>query len=381
MTKTQELAVPETPAQSLKKKVAGEDFRKQVALALPGDVSADRFVRSAITALMANPDIATCEPDSIFNALLKAAQDGLLADGREAALVNFKGKAQYMPMVSGFRKVAAESGWSIKARCVYANDHFEYTEEPPLLVHNPVRPGAERGALIAAYAIGRKHGEDSVFKVMYRDEIEKRRAIAKTDNVWKGWTAEMYEKTAARSLFADLPLGDRERVRRVLEASDPSDAAALLYGNGARAALSSAPPADVEVIDLDSQQAGEAQAPAESAITGAGDASPAPDPAEEPELEPEPTTFAPPADVADRQKAAEAAAGFVVPNDWKAKGKRLSEIAAKPSGEQWFGVALRKSVPGDFRDAVVAYARVYLPDIFAAYEAEVTAAGGQEQLA
>lgn len=110
---TEELAVVETPAQSLVKRVAGDAFRKQVSLALPGDVTSDRFVRVAVTALLANPDIAQCEPDSIFSSLIKCAQDGLLPDGREAALAPFNDKktgtkkATYMPMVGGFRKIAA----------------------------------------------------------------------------------------------------------------------------------------------------------------------------------------------------------------------------------------------------------------------------------
>ena len=110
---TQELATQETPAQSLAKRVAGDAFRKQVSLALPGDVTSDRFVRVAVTALIANPDIAQCNPESIFSSLLKCAQDGLLPDGREAALAPFNNKktgekdASYMPMVAGFRKIAA----------------------------------------------------------------------------------------------------------------------------------------------------------------------------------------------------------------------------------------------------------------------------------
>jgi recombination protein RecT len=273
-------------ATELSKQIAGPDFRKQVELALPGDVTTDRFVRAAITALLANPDIAQCEPNSIFNGLLKAAQDGLLADGREAALVKFGDKAAYLPMVSGFRKIAAESGWQLISKIVYAADSFEHEEGlEPKLVHHPVRPGDERGPIVAAYAIGRKVGQPVLFEVMAKEEIDKVKNVSRAKGgPWADWYERMAEKTVARRLFAKLPLGDRERARRVLEASapEPAESTALMYGR-VPGELPPAPLEDVtpgeERAEDDGQQAEEAKASAESASTG--DASSVPDPVDE----------------------------------------------------------------------------------------------------
>lgn len=71
---------------------------------LPPDVPSKRFTRIARTAVNSNPDLANCDRTSLFSAITQAAQDGLVIDGKEAAIVIFKGKAQYMPMVQGLVK-------------------------------------------------------------------------------------------------------------------------------------------------------------------------------------------------------------------------------------------------------------------------------------
>jgi recombination protein RecT len=291
---TTAIAIREKQTAELREQITAPEFRQKVELALPGDVTTDRFVQIALTALITNPDIVQCEPESIFSSLLKCAQDGLLPDGREAALAPFndrqtgKKKAAYMPMVGGFRKIAAESGWSITAKCVYANDEFEAVEgSNPSVTHHPVRPGAERGEIVAVYAIARKRGESPMVTVMSREDVEKRAAIAKTDKFWKGWKPEMYEKTVARNIFGDLPLGDRELARRVLASSslEPAESTALLYGPVRE--LTPAPPVDATPepsIKGDSdggQQAEEAEANAESALVAQGDASSVPDSVDE----------------------------------------------------------------------------------------------------
>jgi len=146
---------PRDAARDLANTIRGDQFKQQVAVALPEGVNPDRFVRIMATALLDKPEIAVqCDINSIFQAGLKAAQDGLLPDGREAAFAVFGDQCVYMPMVGGFRKIAAEYGWSLRTAVVYANDAFEYEEgEEPHLIHRPVRPGAEQGAKIAAYAV------------------------------------------------------------------------------------------------------------------------------------------------------------------------------------------------------------------------------------
>lgn len=225
-----------SPAHMLAATVRSQEFQGQIALALPDNVSPRRFVRIAATALLENPSLAKeIDHDSIFAALLKSAADGLLPDGREAALVAFKKKAVYLPMIGGYRKIAADHGWTLETAVVREGDRFEYElGVAPHLVHRP-SPSGEK--MSHAYAIARKTGEPTLFEVMSAEEIEKVRKTsrAKDSGPWVEWPERMYEKTVGRRLFKKLPLGDSERVRRVLNADElaPGEAENIVYGSPA----------------------------------------------------------------------------------------------------------------------------------------------------
>ena len=118
----------------------------------------DRFIRVVLNAVLANPDLLDADRRSLMSACMKAAQDGLQPDGREAVLniYNTKKKwqdpktrqwqeewvktAQYLPMVGGLVKKLYESGevTYLDAACVYANDRFTYKRgDEPRLEHEP----------------------------------------------------------------------------------------------------------------------------------------------------------------------------------------------------------------------------------------------------
>ncbi|MFE1598225.1 recombinase RecT [Methylobacterium sp. ID0610] len=181
----------------------------EFAAALPAHIPVERFKRVLLTAVQNNPDLLKLERRSFFNAAMRAAQDGLLPDGREGAIVEFKGRAQWMPMIAGIRKKVRNSGeiatW--EANVVFENDHFEYQlGDEPKIVHTPVL--TNRGKPIAAYSIAvLKSGERSR-EVMTIEEIEKVRSVsrAKTGGPWSQWWEEMARKTVARRHSKVLPL-------------------------------------------------------------------------------------------------------------------------------------------------------------------------------
>jgi hypothetical protein len=121
----------------------------------------------------------------------------------------------------------------MRTNVVYENDEFDYTEEPPMLRHRPVRPGQDRGQLIAAYAVAVHRDGRQMQTVLHPDEVAKRKAVAKTKAVWDQWTPQMWAKSAGHDLFDDLPLDPADqRIRLVLDASDmaPGESAQMLYG-------------------------------------------------------------------------------------------------------------------------------------------------------
>lgn len=182
---------------------------EQFKAALPAHIPVERFKRVLLTAVQNNPGLMRLDRQSFFNSAMRAAQDGLLPDGREGAIVEFSGKAQWMPMIGGLRKKVRNSGeiatW--EAHVVYENDEFLYElGDEPILRHKPTM--GEPGKPIAAYSIAvLKSGEKSR-EVMTFAQIEKVRAVsrAKNNGPWVQWWGEMARKTVARRHSKVLPM-------------------------------------------------------------------------------------------------------------------------------------------------------------------------------
>lgn len=195
------------------------DFIAQLRQALPASVSVEKFTRTTKLSIQLNPDILTADRQSLFLSMVRCAKDGLLPDGREAALVKVKVKGKdavaYWPMVGGLRKIAAKHGFSLEAHAVYANDEFEWVlGYEPSVTHRPPALDQERGELMGAYAVATSAEGQKFLEVMGRGEIEKVRASSSAFRSgfgpWVDWPAEMFRKTVARRLFKQLPLGDLE---------------------------------------------------------------------------------------------------------------------------------------------------------------------------
>lgn len=176
--------------------------------ALPAQIPVERFIRTAITAVQMNPDLMQADKRSLFAACMKAAQDGLLVDGREAALVKYGDRVQYMPMVGGILKKLRQSGQllSINAHVVYEKDTFEYElGDNERIVHKPAL--LDRGRPIAAYAIAYTTEGGAYREVMSVADIESIRNLSRSGNngPWKNHWPEMAKKTVVRRLCKRLP--------------------------------------------------------------------------------------------------------------------------------------------------------------------------------
>jgi recombination protein RecT len=177
--------------------------------ALPPQIPVQKFIRTTMTAIQMNPDLLRADRRSVLASCMKAAQDGLLVDGREAALVIFKGQAQYMPMIGGLLKKLRNSGElaSIGAHVAYEFDEFRYElGDEERIVHRPNLTG-ERGAAIAAYAIARTKDGAVYREVMSYEQVQQVREVsrAKNNGPWVQWWDEMARKTVLRRLMKRLP--------------------------------------------------------------------------------------------------------------------------------------------------------------------------------
>lgn len=181
----------------------------EFAAALPAHIPVERFMRVILTAIQLNPDLMKCNRRSLWNAAMKAAQDGLLPDGRDGAIVPYKDEAQWLPMVAGIRKKARNSGeiatWDVHA--VYENDEFEFElGDEPFIRHKPSL--ADRGKIIAVYSIATLKSGEKSRDVMSIQEVEKIRAISRAKSgPWSNPTfyPEMAKKTVARRHAKVLP--------------------------------------------------------------------------------------------------------------------------------------------------------------------------------
>jgi recombination protein RecT len=195
------------PIETFKSQLARS--RGEFAAALPPHISPEKFQRVALTVASQSPELLNADRRSLLGACVKCAQDGLVPDGREAALVLFGGKVQYMPMMAGLLKRARNTAEiaSISAHVVYSGDEFgiEYGDDERL-THKP-RLDGERGKPIGAYAIARLKDGSVMREWMSVAEIEKVRNVsrAKGSGPWSQWWDEMARKTVFRRLSKWLP--------------------------------------------------------------------------------------------------------------------------------------------------------------------------------
>lgn len=183
----------------------------QFKAALPSHISVEKFTRVAMTAIQNNPDLANAERNSLFGSIVRLAQDGLLPDGREAAIVMFGNKAQAMPMIAGVLKKVRQSGEvaKVSAHVVHELDHFVWKLGfDETVEHEPPALDKPRGKAIGAYAIAVLKDGSQLLEVMSLEEIEKVRNVsrAKGNGPWVQWWGEMARKTVMRRLSKRLPM-------------------------------------------------------------------------------------------------------------------------------------------------------------------------------
>jgi recombination protein RecT len=221
-----------------------ESRAREIQMALPAHITPDKFQRTVMTAVAQNPDLLKADRQSLILACYKAAQDALLPDGREAALVTFNTRqkvdgqwqtvkqVQYMPMVYGLRKKILQSAEvvSLEVNVVYRAEIekgtflYEVGLEPPLR-HRPSLDLDEAETsdeqIVAAYSIATMRDGTKSYEIMRRFEINKVRAISQTGATgrtdrqgnpiqpkgpWVDWFAEMAKKTVMRRHAKTLPM-------------------------------------------------------------------------------------------------------------------------------------------------------------------------------
>jgi recombination protein RecT len=307
---TQELM--QTTDMPLAVKTLRDDLGKmseQFKFALPAHIPVERFVRVVLTACQRNPKLLRCTRQSFFNACMSAANDGLLPDGREGAIVPYgdddgggakSENAQWLPMIAGLRKKVRNSGalvdWNVQ--CVQQGDEFDYQlGDNPFIHHKPSAKGGRARPVLFAYSIATYPDGSKSREVMNIDQITD---IQKKSKARKGpWSdpvffPEMCRKTVARLHAKQLPMstdldrlmqrddalydfaGARDQRKPIAAAQRPDSVTAALdtFGGGMAAPDKQAAPAVEAEIASDMAAAGAQEGGgAQSAAVEAADSS------------------------------------------------------------------------------------------------------------
>ncbi len=195
--------------------------------------SFDRLLSTFKIAVLQEPKLLECTPDSLRREISKCAADGLVPDSKEAVLLPYwdsKEKAllaNYQPMVHGIIKRVKELGgvFSIMCKLVHENDEFILNEaDPDSLVHksDPFAKPDRRGAVVGGYAIFRDDQKRVMhLETMSLEDFEKVRQASKAPEspAWKKWWNEMCRKAVLRRGSKYVPINN-DKIRALIERQD-----------------------------------------------------------------------------------------------------------------------------------------------------------------
>lgn len=205
---------------------------------LAGVVEVERFMQLTLNVVRQAPDLLECAHFTLIHAVRKAAQDGLLPDGREGAIVsrwdkNLLGKgrggkrAHWMPMVQGIITKAKRRG-SVKSlfcELIFEGEEYKITlGDSPSVTHERSLRLMNETRIVGAYAIAILADGTIEREVMSIAQIEAVRVISDASEYgpWKNHYGEMVRKTVIRRLSKRLPSlsdGDDDLLR-VIERVD-----------------------------------------------------------------------------------------------------------------------------------------------------------------
>lgn len=169
----------------------------------------------AIQAIQKNTYLQECAAYTIENAIINIAACGLTlnpADGYAYLVPEFnkdtkQKECQLRISFKGLIKVATDSGVIdyVRAEVVREHDTFTYrgVSQEPVHEMNPF--SKDRGELVGVYCIAKTSKGDFLCDVMSWEEVEKIRAAAKTQNVWKEWPMEMAKKAIIKRASKQWP--------------------------------------------------------------------------------------------------------------------------------------------------------------------------------
>lgn len=186
-------------------------------------VSTTRFLTVAKTALQTHKDkdrLEKANRQTLFLAIKKCAADGLMPDGREAALVvmnnkigenKFELQVEYWPMVQGLVKLMRNSGEvdDIDAFIVYEKDRFSFKAGKDKMPDHDADWFGDRGKPIGVWSFVKLKGGETKVAMLTKDRIDRiasRSKMSKNYSIIEGkdWE-EFWKKAGIRNVSKYAP--------------------------------------------------------------------------------------------------------------------------------------------------------------------------------
>ena len=218
----QNLPALQQKAQSISDYLGRDYIKKQLAMALPKHLTADRLLRVAMTTIRHNRKLLDCTLESLLASVMGCAQLGLEPEPAlgQAYLVPYWNnkknclEAQLIPGYRGYITLARRSGEvkNVSSQVVYTNDHFKLQYGlNETLDHIPA--DGDRGEPKGAYVVFRYKDGSHSFDYMTVADIDKIKARTKSVNKkgeivgpWVTDEDEMRKKTVIRRHIKLVPL-------------------------------------------------------------------------------------------------------------------------------------------------------------------------------
>lgn len=199
-------------------------YKQQIAVALPRHMTPERMIRVAMTAVSQTPKLMECEPVTIAACIVQSSILGLEPSSvlGEAYLVPFKNKktnrleCQLIPGYQGLVKLTRNSGdvSMIDAQIVYSNDEFEFHKGSEVWWKHKWARSGDRGepeGVWAGYVLkdGSRNFEYWTVEQIkdHRDRYSKGAYDfeGKLTGAWADSPEWMYKKTVLRQVIKLMP--------------------------------------------------------------------------------------------------------------------------------------------------------------------------------
>lgn len=202
-----------------------DQYKGQIAAALPKHLTADRMARIVTTEVRKTPDLLKCDPISLFGAIIQCSQLGLepgnsLGHAYLIPFYNNKTKQKEAQLMIGYRgmiDLSRRSGQvlSINAYEIYASDEFDvvFGTDPSIMHKRDIKTGGI-GEIVGVYAVAKLKDGGCQFEVMTKAQVDEimAKSLDKIDAAYRKYSPwvnhynEMAKKTAIRKLFKYLPV-------------------------------------------------------------------------------------------------------------------------------------------------------------------------------